>query len=240
MTYVTLDSEDFRAEFLRSGRSPSSRLKNLGKTLNAWNKTRAARVGNHDRADLSIEDIRSLRQLINAEIGSMKLENPEIVADQILFLAIGAIRLQLQNKSDKPWELVNSSIAGFLRPQRTYNPLLMGLSAMSVAMVIMISMVRLPAASYPAPAQLFEEDISGAAVISEAGMNSVSNLAAIYKKMQEGQCQLPQAAMLQPEERQAFIAFVNNGQVDIGSADSLKKSLQYVNCLYPQKLMGPL
>src|SRR5690606_13329632 len=165
---------------------------------------------------------------------------PEIVADQILFLAIGAIRLQLQNDSEKPWELVNSSIASFLRPGKSYNPLLIGISAVSVAMVFVISMVTLQTANHSAPDGLFKQDISGTAVISEAGMNSVSNLVAIYQRMQKGECQLPQAAMLHAEEREAFISFVNHGHVDIDTAGNLKKSLQYVNCLYPQKLMGPL
>lgn len=217
-----------------------SRLKNLGKTLSVWNKARSEKAKNDKEADLSIEDIRSLRQLINTEIGRIKLNNPEIVADQILFLVIGAIRLQLQNNSEKPWELVNNSIASFLRPEKSYNPLLIGTSAISIAMVFVISMVTLQTQNHTAPADLFQEDISGAAVISEAGVNSVSNLVTIYQKMQEGECQLPQAAMLHHEEREAFISFVNHGHVDIESANNLKKSLQYVNCLYPQKLMGPL
>lgn len=217
-----------------------SRLKNLGRTLSIWNKSRPSKANSDKEADLSIDDIRGLRQLINTEIGRLKLNNAEIVADQILFLVIGAIRLQLQNNSEKPWELVNTSIASFLRPEKSYNPLLVGISAISIAMVFAISLVTLNTQNHPAPSDLFQADVSGAAVISEAGVNSVSNLVAIYQKMQEGQCQLPQAAMLQAEEREAFISFVNRGHVDIDSANSLKKSLQYVNCLYPQKLMGPL
>ena len=240
MAYVSLDSEDFRSQFNQSGNSPLSRLKNLGKTLSVWNKARSAKQKNDKEADLSIEDIRGLRLLINTEIGRIKLNNPEIVADQILFLVIGAIRLQLQSNSEKPWELVNTSIASFLRPEKSYNPLLIGTSAISIAMVFVISMVTLQTANHPAPTELFQEDISGAAVISDAGVKSVSNLVAIHQKMQEGECQLPQAAMLHHEEREAFISFVNHGHVDIESANSLKKSLQYVNCLYPQKLMGPL
>lgn len=240
MAYVSLNSEDFRSRFMRSGKSPSARLKNLGRTLSAWNSSRSMKEAGNSTAELSIEDINSLRQLISNEICHIRASNPEVLTDQILFMAIGAIRLQRQNDAEEPWALVNRSIAGFLRPQRAYNSLLVGFSAMSVAMVFVISLVRLQPADYPAPAELFMEDVSGAAVISEVGVNSVSNLVAIYQKMQQGECQLPQAAMLQPEEREAFISFVNNGHVDIGSADSLRKSLQYVNCLYPQKLMGPL
>ena len=239
MAQVSLDSENFRSHFMRSGNSPAARLKNIGKTLSAWHKTRLAGTENNP-AELSLADIHGLRQLIGKEVGQLRLRNPEVVADQILFLVIGAIRLQLQNDAKQPWELVNSSIAGFLRPPRAYNPLLMGLSAISIAMVFAISLVRLQPAHHPAPASLFQDSGSGAASISEAGMNSVNNLVAIYHRMQRGECQLPQAAMLQPEEREAFISFINNGHVELDSAANLKKSLQYVNCLYPQKLMGAL
>ncbi|HEU4708808.1 MAG TPA: hypothetical protein VFS17_05805 [Methylophilaceae bacterium] len=224
---------------MRSGNSPAARLKHIGRTLSTWHKARLAN-GENDQAELSLADIHGLRQLIGNEIGQLRLNNPEIVADQILFLLIGAIRLQLQDNAKQPWELVNHSIAGFLRPPRAYNPLWIGLSAISIAMVFAISLVRLQPAHHPAPASLFEQNASGTAAINEAGMNSVNNLVAIYHRMQRGECQLPQAAMLQPEEREAFISFINNGHVELDSAGNLKKSLQYVNCLYPQKLMGSL
>lgn len=239
MAYGSLDTEDFRSHFMRSGHTPTARLRNIGRTLSTWHRARAAKAES-DQAELSLADINSLRQLISSDVTRIKAANAEVLTDQILFMVIGAIRLQLQKNSEQPWALVNSSIADFLRPQRSYNPLLVGLSALSVAMVFAISLVKLQPASHPAPAELFVQDVSGADVISEAGVNSVNNLVAIYRRMQQGECQLPQAAMLQPAEREAFISFVNNGHVDIGSADSLRKSLQYVNCLYPQKLMGPL
>lgn len=240
MANVSLDSEDFRSHFMQSGNSPAARLKNLGRTLAAWIKTRPELAAEGSNEELSINDIHGLRQLIVNEIDHIRLSNPDVVTDQILFLVIGAVRLQKKSNAKQQWDLVNSSIAGFLRPPRSYNPMLVGLSALSAAMMFAISLVTLQPADHPAPTALFQEDVSGAGVLSDAGVNAVSNLVAIYQKMQEGECQLPQAAMLQPEEREAFIAFVNNGHVDIGSAGNLRKSLQYVNCLYPQKLMGPL
>jgi hypothetical protein len=43
--------------------------------------------------------------------------------------------------------------------------------------------------------------------------------------------------MLQPQDREAFIAFINAGKVEIGTAANLNNALEYVHCLYPQKLM---
>lgn len=236
MALVSLDSEDFRSQFMQSGGSPAARLKNLGKTLNTWNKSRYGQVKNGSEADLSIEDIKGLRQLINTEISRIKLSNSEIIGDQILFLAIGAIKLQLQSNSEKPWKLVNSSIASFLEQDRRWSPMLGAVSAAMVAMAIAIWTVSHKSTN-EYQKDLFMEDRSGTPVISETGVNSVSNLVEIYKKMKLGQCQLPQAAMLQPLEREAFITFINDGKVDVATADNLKKSLEYVSCLYPQKLM---
>jgi hypothetical protein len=74
--------------------------------------------------------------------------------------------------------------------------------------------------------------------INQPGSETVSNLVELYKSMKNGDCALPQAAMLQPQEREAFISFVNEGKVDINTAESLKSALTYTNCLYPQKLMN--
>ena len=74
--------------------------------------------------------------------------------------------------------------------------------------------------------------------INQPVSETVSNLVELYKSMKNGDCLLPQAAMLQPQEREAFISFVNEGKVDINTAENLKSALKYTNCLYPQKLMN--
>ena len=79
---------------------------------------------------------------------------------------------------------------------------------------------------------------SSGRTINQAGSETVSSLIELYISMKKGDCQLPQAAMLQPQEREAFISFINEGKVDINSAESLKNALTYANCLYPQKLMN--
>jgi hypothetical protein len=65
----------------------------------------------------------------------------------------------------------------------------------------------------------------------------MSTLLLAYNKMKSGTCQLPQAAMLPPEQRQAFLRFVNNGVIEVQHVENLRMALGYVNCLYPQELM---
>lgn len=238
MKNESLNSEDFRVQFMQSGNSPISRLKNLSKILNRWNKSRIGIAGKGNEPELTIEDVKGLRQLINTEISRTKINNSEVVTDQILFLVIGAIKLQLQNNSDESWNLVNRSISSFLQPEKRLSFFsMMALMFITTVVVFGITTTYLGhKAGIQTP--LFSEDLTGTAAITEAGSNTVSNLVSIYTKMKEGECQLPQAAMLDPEEREVFISFVNDGKVDISTADRLKHALEHVNCLYPQKLMN--
>ena len=238
MKNESLNSEDFRVQFMQSGNSPISRLKNLAKVLNKWNKSRIGIAGKGTEPDLTIEDVKGLRQLINTEINRTKITNSEVVTDQILFMVIGAIRLQLQNNSDESWNLVTRSISGFLEPEKRLS--FISMTALIFITVVVVFGITTTYLEHKAGIQkpLFSEDLTGTAAITEAGSNTVSNLVSIYTKMKEGECQLPQAAMLEAGEREAFISFVNDGKVDITTADRLKNALDHVHCLYPQKLMN--
>lgn len=86
--------------------------------------------------------------------------------------------------------------------------------------------------------------ISEAAKISEtvksdADPVTMSMLKLTYQKMQSGTCQLPQAAMLPPEQRHAFLLFINKGVVEVQNVENLRLAINYVTCLYPQELMHP-
>jgi len=75
---------------------------------------------------------------------------------------------------------------------------------------------------------------------STADPVTISMLQLAYDKMKSGTCQLPQAAMLPERQRQAFLAFVNQGTIDVNNVENLRQAFGYVSCLYPQELMRPL
>jgi len=234
-----LKSDSFNMQFQKTGKSPAARLIGLAGILSNWNKQRVGKVTNGKEADLSIDDIQILKNLIEKETSRLRLDNAEIVADQILFLVIGAIKLQVQNRSEKPWELVNQSITNFLAPQNQTRKLLTSVYFLTFIVIMGFAIVLLrPHTNNPASDGANPLDIAADTTINQAGSKTVSNLVELYKAMKNGDCQLPQAAMLQPQEREAFISFVNEGKVDINTAESLKNALTYANCLYPQKLMN--
>jgi len=227
-------SNEFKSQLLMAGRSPIARLNGLSDILNKWNQQRIARP-NTAEADLSITDINILKDIIHTETSRLKLKNNEVVSDQILFMLIGAIKLQIQNKSAKPWELVNQSISNFIKPEKSNNlPLLALFFITLIAVFGAVTNNSFLHKNTESPDVLNMENRLSA---NELSSTTVNNLVSMYNKMKEGNCQLPQAAMLQPQDREAFIAFINAGKVEIGTAANLNNALGYVHCLYPQKLM---
>ena len=87
---------------------------------------------------------------------------------------------------------------------------------------------------------LSTETVATKVVASGTDPVTMSTLLLAYNKMKSGTCQLPQAAMLPPEQRQAFLMFVNKGIVEVQHVENLRLALGYVNCLYPQELMHPV
>jgi len=234
-----LKSDSFNIQLQKSGKSPIARLTGLSAILSNWNKQRVGKIINGKEADLSIEDIQILKNLIEKETSRVKLENAEIVSDQILFLVIGAIKLQVQNSSEKPWDLVNQSITNFLTPDYSPRKIQMSLYFLTFIVIMGFTIVLLKPNTKSAVndgSVPLNETVDTS--INQPGSETVSKLVELYKSMKNGDCLLPQAAMLQPLEREAFISFVNEGKVDINTAENLKSALTYTNCLYPQKLMN--
>lgn len=235
-----LASLGLHQKVLASGKTPRARLLGLSSQLSNWNVDRnSSKNSNAQLQDLSIEDVHKLKEIIHDEIKRTSVKHPEIVSDQILFLVIGAIQIQSQNHSDEAWKLVDQSIQNFLKPEREKRVLLLG-SAATAIVAICVSAVMLLSPKV--------NDISDVAAIDTltsttstgiADPVTISLLLHIYNKMKDGTCQLPQAAMLPPNQRQAYLSFINDGIVDVRNVANLKLALGYVNCLYPQELMHP-
>lgn len=232
-----LKSEDFLSQVQKSGKTPLARLKGLSTILSQWNVSRMGKVVKGDEADLSINDVNVLKGLVHDEITKLKLVDADTVSDQILFLLIGAIKMQIQSNSAQPWTLVNQSINDFVKPRRPTISLFMMLSLLTLVAVFSFTAIQL-SITKKQNSDFLSEDSPTSARFNEVGSNTVNNLITIYNKMKEGDCQLPQVAMLQPQEREAYILFINDGKVEIDTANDLKNALSHVSCLYPQKLMN--
>lgn len=229
-----LSSNEFKSQLSMTGKSPIARLNGLSNILNTWNQART-RGAQSLAADLSINDISILKDIIHTEIDRLSLKNAEVISDQILFMIIGAMKLQLQNNSTQPWALVSQSISSFTSTQKSKKAAFMSLAFITLLVGIgMTAKNSFLHKNTEAPDIFRTADVSS---VNDLGNATVNNLIGMHLKMKEGNCQLPQAAMLQPQDREAFMAFINEGKVEIATAANLKSALGYVHCLYPQKLM---
>ncbi len=223
-----------------SGKTSKARLLGLSSQLSNWNSERnASQTANTQRKDLSIEDVHFLKEIIHAEIKKTSVKHPDVVSDQILFLVIGAIQIQSQNHSNEAWKLVDQSIQSFLKPEKERRVLLLGFAAVALVVICVSATMLLSPKLNDISNEVALTKSPSTATIGVADPLTISALLHVYNKMKDGTCQFPQAAMLPPDQRQAFLSFVNNGIVDMRNVGSLKLALGYVNCLYPQELMHP-
>lgn len=210
-------------------------LYKLSDGIHQWNIARISNNHLHGLAQsLSIENVQDLRAIIHTSIGKTVIKQPEVVIDQLLFLAIGAIQIESQKGSNEAWRLVNLAIQNIASPKKEKPVLMLGFLAMLLATSAYIAMNTHPKSHIIAPTLPLEMAINTA-----PDPVTLSMLALSYQKMKAGTCQLPQAAMLAPAQRHAFLTFVNTGAIDIQHVQDLRQALGYVNCLYPQELMHP-
>ena len=210
-------------------------LLGLSGKLSDWNFARVSVRKFHSQVhDLSIADVQALKEIIHAEINKSAIKCPEVIADQMLFLVIGAIQVQSQTGMDDAWKLVNQSIHNFSNAQKDKRRLLVGLVSTTLILILSTT-ATLNTKSYSINNTLPVSPI--ATIADKADPVTMSTLLLAYNKMKSGTCQLPQAAMLPPEQRQAFLRFVNNGVIEVQHVENLRMALGYVNCLYPQELM---
>ena len=205
----------------------------LRQQLIAWNSQRMHVHGAN--AALNTQDILHIRQLIEQAQHTANAELSPTLMDQWFFQAVGAIRVQSQTNVDTAWHLFDQSVHEQLGGQPFSRSLSFGLMVtLCVVWMTMVTPMHQPAQTEWSP---LEETPFESGAIADPVTLSLLNLA--YQKMQNGSCQLPQAAMLPDAQRQAFIMFVTKGKVDVDHVEQLRQALGYVSCLYPQELMRP-
>ena len=231
-------------EYLSALIRPSNRrLLILCGELKHWNIQRISnRNANLQAHDLTLQDVEAIKKMIHVAINKSLIKYPEVMSDQLLFLTVGAIQIQSQTSSDKAWSLLNQSINNHLNSQKEKRLFAFGFLVTAIVMCLYItntnnakSLVNQDSIQQSS-IQIFELNEP---IQSDADPVTMSMLQLTYHKMKTGTCQLPQAAMLPPEQRHAFLMFVNKGVVEVQHVQNLRLAIDYVNCLYPQELMHP-
>jgi hypothetical protein len=209
-------------------------LLNLSSQLRLWDKQRLS--ASPQPKSLSLQDIHTVKQMIDSTAKTAAIPCPEVFLDQMFFLTVGAIQTHAQTGSDKAWQLVHQAIQSYLEAQQEKKTWLMGI--LVTTLVICFSSITL-LNNQTHHNTYAREDFPIAESAGNTDPVTISTLLLAYNKMKAGTCQLPQAAMLPPEQRQAYLRFVNTGYIEVEHVEDLRLALGYVNCLYPQELMHP-
>lgn len=234
----TLVSLDIFRSFSLYRKGSNARLLALSKNLSNWNTERTAqKLASGQAQQLSIEDVHALKEMIHSATHNAATKCSEVFLDQLLFLVIGAIQVQSQTGSDKAWSLVNQSIKDFVSTQKEKRMTTLGL--VITTFVVCLSVMTLMNVKVHSRHNELQDTPFEVASVTDADPVTISTLLLAYNKMKSGTCQLPQAAMLPPEQRQAYLLFVNKGTIEVQHVENLRLALGYVTCLYPQELMHP-
>lgn len=213
------------------GHAPYFRLRH---ELSHWQRQRIQATSGSEV--LNAQDIEAIRHILDSARQQSRTQLAPALLDQWFFLAVGAMQQTSQAGRQHAWQLFEKSVHSQLGEQRFNRTLSFGL-LISVCAVWM-QLTTLPQKTMVSDLSPLETVGSGDArgTVDPVTL-SLLNLA--YQKMQNGSCQLPQAAMLPEAQREAFIEFVTAGKVDVGQVEHLRQALGYVSCLYPQELMRP-
>lgn len=214
-------------------RRSNASLYGLSDHIHQWNIARISRNHLHGLSqNLSIENVLDLKSIIQNSLSRATTTQIEVIADQLLFLAIGAIQIESQNGSNEAWRLVNRAIQNIAAPKKENPTLMLSFMAMLLATFTYVAMNTHTKTHMITPALPLAIEVN-----HSPDPVTISMLELTYHKMKAGSCQMPQAAMLAPEQRHAFLMFVNAGTIDVHHVEDLRQALGYVNCLYPQELM---
>lgn len=233
-----LGSLDIFQSLALVGFGSNARLISLSSHLSSWNIERVAKKrANGQSHELSIEDVHALKTMIHTATEKTAIKCTEVFLDQMLFLVIGAIQIESQTGSDKAWTLVNQAVKDFVNTQKEKRMISIGLVV--TALIVCLSAMTLMNVKVHSRHQELQDTPFEVASVTDADPVTISTLLLAYNKMKSGTCQLPQAAMLPPEQRQAYLLFVNKGTIEVQHVENLRLALGYVTCLYPQELMHP-
>jgi hypothetical protein len=236
MTSKLLQSIDLKSAIVASGNNPIHRISSFADILSKLS-------GNPDKYEalrklaenLDSEDVNSLRSLIFDEVSKLKYLNSIEVTEQILFLIIGALKLDAKQDSfTDPWYLANLSIKSLIKKNNnfySYKYAFLSLIFLSIGALLWFAGTKynsdiIPASSTPH----FNELIP----LPEPVLNPYipSHFYSLKAQMDNTTCQFPQAAMLPADQRAAFLNFINTGKIALEELSNLQKALTRVNCDY--------
>lgn len=229
----------------KTGNTPRQRVLALFDILQDWATAPGLKA---DTEMTGSED--ALIEYLTGQLSALRLPDPDILATQIYFIALGALQTAGTDERGDAFLQGRQAAAVLLdahRPPRRVKPGA-AVAAFFFALVsaIFISAGESPVAPSSHMAMLPAPTAVGTfqPVQTRLG-NSPDQVASLHdslERMRRGVCQYPQALMLAPEARAVFLENVVNGSVptDAGQMREARRLAQKVECYYAPVAMTAL
>lgn len=229
----------------KAGNTPSRRVLALFDILQDW----ATAPGLKADAEMAgSED--ALIAYLTGQLSTLRLPEPDILATQIYFIALGALQTAGTGEHGDAFLQGKQAAAVLLDayrpPRRVKTEAVVAASFFILVSAIFISAGETPVTpSQPMATSPAPTGIGAFQPIHALSGNSPDQVASLHdslERMRRGICQYPQALMLAPEARAVFIENVVNGSVPT-DADQMREAsrlAQKVECYYAPVAMTAL
>lgn len=180
------------------------------------------------------QDIDALRSLIRQQLDKGRYANRTALADQILFIIIGALKTNdAEINQVDAWALTGDSVDSLL--EAAHQPLVPGYIRHAYLGLIGIFFIwggygMLGYASHVPDAATSEMALTPQAFAQRPYVPT--HVYAFREVMQQATCGYPQAAMLPIEQRVAYLDFIRRGEFALAELKNLEKALASVDCFY--------
>jgi len=235
----------------KSGATPQARLVGLVDTLHDW--LQAPGIGETVRQQFPGQDAAELaafRTLVLDLVTPLQPRNPHELANQIMFLLLGAMQQQLRAPESCALQHARNAVHLLIEAStvRVYSisnrPHRAALALAACLCLVLAGGLIMPWRNAPGALPPLAASIAKAKS-TQAGSYSPDQLVALYQQREQqarGNCFYPMALMMPPEQYGVYLDFVwrtpaLGADLDEKSLVALRHALEMVECSYPQTAM---
>lgn len=228
----------------KSADNPRGRVLALFDIMADWSTAPGIAQGENDRLMGNEE---ALIAYLTRELQALDLKQPDILANQIYFIAMGTLQTSASETSGNMFAQARQAAAILLdahRPPRRARSAATVLAAAALVLGSALFFTHKPEPVFPVLAtnDMPAMSMNMRTVTLRTSPDQVAQLNDSLERMRRGVCQYPQALMLAPQDRAVLIENVVNGSAPV-DADSLREAhrlARNVECYYAPAAMTAL
>jgi hypothetical protein len=241
-----LNSSWFVSMLKKSGSSPQARLMSLFDILGDWLQAPNMRELVIGQQGIATAPSNELLDYLTAQARACGVQMPELLAQQLYFMARGALQEALMSDTAATIENAKEAASALIRAQSEKEPRTIPGFAIAASFLVVTGLCGglLLYIWQGGPTQTLAESIGQAStMVARTEMANPANTADIYaamEQMRKGVCQFPEALQLPWPEQKVYVELVVDGLIPTTLEEqALARTLiQKVRCNYTPMLMS--